>query len=353
MKARVYLDHAATTPLLPAARGAMEQGFAAWANPSSPHGEGRGAKALLEDARARIGAALDWDGHVIFTSGATEALTIALTRSKAAQALASATEHDAVLRHVPPEHRLPVDTSGIAQLPEAIAPGTLFAIQQANSETGVIQPLDALAARIHEAGGLLLADCSQSAGKIALPQAADMIVISAHKLGGPIGVGALLVRDLEMLNPGGGQEQGYRGGTEAMPLALGFAAALEAPRDWLDDVARWRLDLDAAIRAAGGEVVAADQLRLPTIAGYRMPGVSAQAQLIRFDMAGFAVSAGSACSSGTLKPSGVLTAMGWQAEHAAQVIRVSLGHATQETDIQAFLAQWQGLYSAHNSGQRP
>lgn len=345
MTRRIYLDHAATTPLLEAARVAMEQGFAAWANPSSPHADGRGARALIEEARGRIKAALGWDGHLVFTSGASEALSIALTRVKAAAVLAGPTEHDAVLRHVPEERRLAVNAGGIVQLPDDIAPGTLFAIQQVNSETGVIQPLDALAEVIHGAGAYLLADCSQGAGKLSLP-GADMIVVSAHKLGGPIGMGALLVRDLALLAPSGGQEQGYRGGTEAMPLALGFAAALEAPRDWIGHVAKWRATLDAAVLGSGGEVVASGAERMPTIASYRMPGKSAQALLIRFDMAGISVSAGSACSSGTLRPSTVLTAMGWDAQAAGEVIRVSMGHSTDEADIDAFLAQWHSLHGA-------
>ncbi len=130
-----------------------------------------------------------------------------------------------------------------------------------------------------------------------------------------------------------------------MPLALGFAAALEEPHDWLADAARWRAQLDAGVVSMGGEPVAPDSPRLPTIASYRMPGLSAQAQLIRFDMAGIAVSAGSACSSGTLKASGVLTAMGWDAAPAGEVVRVSLGHSTSQNEIHAFLAQWQALYS--------
>jgi cysteine desulfurase len=349
MTGSIYLDHAATTPLLPAAGAAMDAGFAAWANPSSPHAQGRASKALLEDARARIKAAVGWEGELVFTSGASEALAIALNHSKAARVLASITEHDAVLRHVPAEQRLRVDAAGIAQLPQDITPGTLFAIQQVNSETGIIQPLDAPAETIHAAGAILLADCSQGAGKLPLPKDADMIVVSAHKLGGPVGIGALLVRDLALLSPTGGQEQGYRAGTETMPLAIGFAAALEASRKWLADATRWRDEIDAAISSVGGEVVAATSPRLATIGSYRMPGMSARAQLIRFDMAGIAVSAGSACSSGTLKASTVLTAMGWPEEHAAEVIRVSLGHSTQESDIQAFLAQWLALYS----GSRP
>jgi cysteine desulfurase len=343
MTSRIYLDHAATSPLLPAARAALEQGFSAWANPSSPHAEGRGARALIEQARGRIGVALDWTGSVIFTSGATEALGIALLRAKADGVFAGATEHESVLRHVPAERRLPVNAQGLVQLPAVIEAGTLFAIQQVNSETGVIQPLDALAETIHAAGGLLLADCCQGAGKLLLPQQADFIAISAHKLGGPIGIGALLVRDLTQLHPSGGQEQGYRGGTEAMPLALAFAAALEAPRDWLAQTGAMRAALDQAISKLGGEVVAVDALRLPAIGSYRMPGVNAQAQLIRFDMAGIAISAGSACSSGTLRPSTVLTAMGWNERAGAEVIRVSMGHSTVQQDIDAFLAQWQAM----------
>jgi len=343
MKRRIYLDHAATTPLLEAARLAMLEGFAAWANPSSPHATGREARALLEDARARIAAALGWDGHVILTSGASEALAIAIGRSTGGPVLAGATEHDAVLRHVPPPQRLAVDAGGHVLLPEELARGTLVAVQQVNSETGVIQPLDAIAELIHAAGAYLLIDCSQSAGKLPLPKGADMIALSAHKLGGPIGIGALLVRDLGLLHPSGGQEQGYRAGTEAMPLARGFAAALEASRDWLADAADWRAKLDGAIARAGGEVVAGGVPRLCTIGSYRMPGVSAQAQLIRFDMAGIAVSAGSACSSGSLRTSHVLAAMGWAESAASQVVRVSLGHDSRATDIDGFLAQWQAM----------
>jgi len=343
MATRIYLDHAATTPLLPAARDAMLAGFADWANPSSPHAAGRRARALLEEARRRIAAALDWDGPVIFTGGASEAIALALGRTVAREVRAGATEHDAVLRAIPPDRRIAVDGEGIVRLADDPAPGTLFAIQQVNSETGVIQPLDALAERIHAGGGLLFADCSQSAGKLPLPVHADMIAVSAHKLGGPIGIGALLVRDLARLRPGGGQEQGYRPGTEAMPLALGFAAALEADRAWLAHAAGWRARLDAGIRAAGGMVVAEGAPRLPTIGSYRMPGVSAQAQLIRFDMAGFAVSAGSACSSGSLRPSHVLAAMGWEDAASGEVLRVSLGHDTRDEAIDAFLAQWHAM----------
>lgn len=334
----IYLDHAATTPLLPAAREAMLEGFALWANPSSPHKAGRAARAALEAARGRVKVALGWQGEVIFTSGASEALAVAMTRCVQPIAAVSAVEHEAVLRWAGDAVRLPVDGEGRVLTEGSLA--GLVAVQQVNNETGVIQPLDESAEAVRAAGGLLLADCAQSAGKIALP-AADMVAVSAHKFGGPIGVGALLVRDWAMLKPTGGQERGYRGGTENLPGALAMAAALEAPRDWLEAAARLRLRLDDGILAAGGEIVAQNAPRLPTIAGYRMPGRSANAQLIRFDGIGIAVSAGSACSSGSLKASPVLTAMGYP--HAGEVIRVSIGRETTESEIDAFLSAWREI----------
>ena len=200
----------------------------------SPHSEGRAARAALEDARARIAAALGWDGEVILTSGASEAIAIAL---HAGEAIASAVEHDAVLAVAGPQ-RLPVGGDGYVEQ-AAIDRPVRYAVQSVNNETGVIQPLDEVAAAVRSAGGTLFADCSQSAGKLPLPDA-DMIAVSAHKLGGPPGIGALLTRNLGLLRPTGGQEQGYRRGTENLPAAIGFAVALEAGFDWLDEAKRLR-----------------------------------------------------------------------------------------------------------------
>lgn len=337
---RLYLDHAATTPVLPAARAAIAEGLERWANPSSPHAEGRAARAALEQARGRIARALDHDGAIIFTSGATEAIGIALGRAKAGARLIAAVEHDAVRRAAPDGAMLPVSDDGIVRL-RALSdgPAPLVAIQAVNNETGVIQPLGEHLAAIRAAGGLLLADCAQSAGKLPLPDA-DFISISAHKLGGPPGIGALLVRDLATLAPSGGQEQGYRGGTENLPAVLGLAAALEAGTEWLARARILRARLDAAIRDSGGAIVADGAERLPTIASYHMPGVAATTQLIRFDMAGIAVSAGSACSSGSLKPSHVLAAMGWEEGAAREVIRISFGPDTGEADIDRVVSTW-------------
>jgi cysteine desulfurase len=334
---RIYLDHAATTPVMGVARAAMMEGLEYWANPSSPHNEGRAARAALEDARQRIAAALGWDGEVILTSGASEAIAMGL---RGGEAIASAVEHDAVLG-VAAAERLPVDKNGYVEL-SAITRPIRYAIQSVNNETGVIQSLDAIYDAVRAAGGTLFADCSQSAGKLALPEA-DLIAVSAHKLGGPPGVGALFTRDLGLLRPTGGQEQGYRRGTENLPAAIGFAAALEAGFGWLDQAKALRKMLDDAIMAEGGEVVAAGSNRLATIGSYRMPGVAASSQLINFDMADIAVSAGSACSSGTLKTSHVLGAMGWDTVAASEVIRVSFGPDTSEDDIMRFIEIWRSI----------
>ncbi len=336
-QARIYLDHAATTPIIPAAREAMADAMARWANPSSPHSEGRAARAALENARARVAAALNWDGEVIFTSGASEAIAIAL---RAHDAIASAVEHDAVLA-VAGVTRLPVGPDGYVDL-NAIKGAARYAVQSVNNETGVIQPMAEIADIVRANGGILFADCSQSAGKLPLPDA-DLMCVSAHKLGGPPGMGALLVRNLGLLTPTGGQEQGYRRGTENLPAAIGFATALDAGFAWMEKAVRLRDMLDAEITASGGIVVAEASSRLATIGSYRMPGVAASSQLINFDMAGIAVSAGSACSSGTLKTSHVLGAMGWDERSASEVVRVSFNADTSESDVARFLDVWRNI----------
>ena len=347
--------------MLPAAQAAMVGAMASWANPSSPHADGRAARACLEDARRRIASALGWDGHVIFTSGASEAIAIGLTRAKAGRIVTSPVEHDAVLRVTKGAERMTVDGNGIVQnavhpelvegLPysseekDGASTGSartdqkfVLAVQHVNNETGVIQPLDA----IERCGAILFADCAQSAGKLALPDA-DMIAIRAHKFGGPPGIGALLLRDLALIEPSGGQEQGYRAGTENLPAILAMATALEAREDWMPRAAAMRARLDAAIEAAGGVIVARDAPRLPSIASYRMPGLSARAQLIQFDMKGISVSAGSACSSGSLKTSHVLGAMGWSDGEAAEVVRVSFGPQTCDSELDSFIDVWAAM----------
>jgi cysteine desulfurase len=343
---RIYLDHAATTPLLPEARAALSQAIELWANPSSPHTEGRRARAVLEDARERIKQALGWRHDVIFTSGASEAVAIAAQRARVAGRLTGATEHAIVPHEMGADAALlPVDACGLIDmdsLEQALAQGpALVAIQQANNETGVVQPIDAIVERVRSAGSLLLADCAQSAGKIALPDA-DFIAVSAHKLGGPPGIGALLVRDLATLEPVGGQEQGYRRGTQDAPAAAAFAAALESGA-FLAAMPRLealRKTLDDSVRSAGGAVIAQDSSRLPNIGAVAMPGADQASLLVQFDLAGIAVSAGSACSSGKMKRSTVLAAMGVDASLASSFLRVSFGPATSAEEVDAFIAEW-------------
>ncbi len=349
MTERLYLDHAATTPVLPSAREAISAALGKWANPSSPHGEGRAARAEMEDARQRIKAALGWEHELVFTSGASEALAIALTRSVADAVIVSATEHDAVHRAVPEAFFLPVTSEGVVA-PDALfgrlsalgAKTPLVAIQHANNETGILNPVEEVAKVTRDAGGIYLADCAQTAGKTPLPDA-DLIAVSAHKLGGPPGIGALLLRDFALISPSGGQEMGYRAGTENYPAIMGFAAAIEHNRGWVDRAQDLRQHLDGAIEAAGGQVVARTSPRIATIASYRMPGKAASAQLIQLDMAGIAVSAGSACSSGSLKSSKALAAMGWGEDEASEVIRVSFGPDTSRADIYRFIEVWKQI----------
>ena len=353
---RIYLDHAATTPVLPEARAAMADALAKWANPSSPHADGRAARAALEEARAQIAEALGWRHDVILTSGASEAIAIAATRAKVPGRSRGPTEHDAVVAAMGPAAvQLLVDDGGVidpAVLKSELAEGpALVAIQQVNNETGVIQPLDAIAQAVREAGSLLLADCAQGAGKIALPDA-DFIAVSAHKLGGPPGMGALLVRDIATLAPSGGQEKGYRRGTENLPAAAGLAAALQSPAfaEAMSRLTELRAELERSLTAAGGIVVAAASERIPTIGAYAMPGVSSASQLVQFDLAGISVSAGSACSSGSMKPSRVLAAMGVPADTAGCVIRVSFGPSTTSDDVDRFLTEWRRI--ARSGGAR-
>ena len=349
MSERLYLDHAATTPIHLSVREEVFEAMSFWANPSSPHAEGRAARAALEEARARVKAALGWDHELIFTSGATEAIDIALSRFSGDECIVSAVEHDAVHRAAPKAFFLPVGEDGLVardalfgRLGALGATQPLVAIQHANNETGIVQPLDVLGPVVRDSGGVFFVDCAQTAGKMALPDA-DLIAVSAHKMGGPPGIGALLVRDLSWVRPSGGQEKGYRGGTENLIAAMGFAVAAESNRGWIERAADLRAHLDGAIEGAGGQVVARTTPRLATIAGYRMPGKAASAQLIQFDMAGIAVSAGSACSSGTLKSSRVLAAMGWNDAEAGEVIRVSFGPETSRADVYRFIEAWKRI----------
>jgi cysteine desulfurase len=243
---------------------------------------------------------------------------------------------------------VPVNADGmidLAAMKEKLAGGpALVAIQLVNNETGVIQPLDGIYEIVRSAGSLLLADCAQGAGKTALPDA-DFVAISGHKFGAPPGIGALLVKDIATLEPSGGQERGYRRGTENLPATAGMAAALtgQAFADAMPRLANLRTQLEDEIVAAGGTVIAAGTPRIATIGAYAAPGVASASQLVQLDLAGISVSAGSACSSGSMKPSRVLAAMGVPSDLAASVIRVSFGPNTSDADIERFLSEWRRI----------
>ncbi|MFL6760586.1 cysteine desulfurase family protein [Sphingomonas sp.] len=348
---RLYLDHAATTPILPEARAAVAAAMEHWANPSSPHADGRAARAAFEGARRSIADALAWRHDVILTSGASEAVQIAAARARAERRIVGPTEHDVVIAAMGEQATmLPVDGNGLIDVAalraELVKGPALVAIQLVNNETGVVQPIEHIQEVVREAGALLLADCAQGAGKTALPEA-DFIAVSAHKLGGPPGVGALLVRDLATLQPSGGQERGYRRGTENWPAVAGMAAALSSHTfaDALPRLVLLRAMLEQEIRSAGGIVIGSEAPRIATIGAYAMPGVASASQLVQLDLAGISVSAGSACSSGSMKPSRVLAAMGIPENIAGSVIRVSFGPTTSEADIERFTTEWRRIGS--------
>jgi cysteine desulfurase len=346
---RIYLDHAATTPLRPEAREAMLRGFELWANPSSPHADGRKARAALEDARERIKAALNWsEGELIFTSGASEAAALALGRATGGRRMVSAVEHDSVLKAAPGATVLPVGPDGALDLDvfERELSGSdtpVVAVQIINSETGNQQDFCEVADRVDEAGGISIIDASQAAGKYRFRYNSSMVIVSAHKFGGPIGIGALLVHDYGLLEPTGGHERGYRRGTENLPGALAMAAALEAGSEPYITWGSYQLLEQFAdeVRAVGGTWFD-DRIDVPTgfIYAVAMPGLSGKAQLMRFDLQGISISQGSACSSGSLHSSHVLKAMGVPDEEAERTIRVSLGWNTTREEVERFCEAW-------------
>lgn len=333
---RVYLDWNATGVLRPEARAAMIAAMDVVGNPSSVHAEGRAARALVEKARAQVAAAFGAEGaDIVFTSGATEAAALAL----AGRGLhGSLVEHDAVGAWVVPD--LPVSADGRVEVAEPAQ----SVLQLANSETGIVQELPE---------GLAVSDMTQGFGKLPLAfhwSGAEMALISAHKLGGPKGVGALVMKrglEVETRIRGGGQEMGRRSGTENVIGIAGFGAAAEAAaRDlangvW-DAVAERRDLLEAAVADDAKHTIFIGKgvARLPNTSCMVTPGWKGETQVMQMDLAGFAVSAGSACSSGKVKPSRVLEAMGFDTVAASSALRVSLGPETTEGEILRFAESW-------------
>lgn len=343
-----YLDHNATTPVRPEAAAAVAAALARVGNPSSVHAAGRAARRDVERARERlaalVGAAPE---EVVFTSGGTEANNLAL-RGAGRAVVVSAIEHDSVLNAVEAPLVVPATRAGIVDL-DALAAmlpeGALVSLMLANNETGIVQPVAEAAALVHARGGLLHVDAVQAAAKVPVEMralGADMMTLSAHKLGGPQGVGALVTRaEVAAQLRGGGQERGRRAGTENVPGIAGFGAAASAGGDY----GRLAVLRDAIESELAGEAVffGCGATRLPTTTCLALPGVPAETQVIALDLAGVMVSAGSACSSGKVRPSHVLTAMGVGADLAASAIRVSLGWTSVAADVEAFLRAWRQM----------
>jgi cysteine desulfurase len=372
MPDRVYLDWNATTPLRPEARAAMAAAWDLSGNPSSVHAEGRQARRLVEDARGVVANAVGaLPRNVVFTSGGTEANALALkpglqrgTASAAERLVVSAIEHASVLAggRFSPEaiSTVGVTRSGVldlAQLRRAIEgqPPALVSIMLANNETGALQPVREAAVIVHAAGGVLHVDAIQALGKIVFDMdalQADLLTLSAHKIGGPKGVGAVvLAEDLQGLVPllrGGGQELGRRAGTENVAGIAGFGAAVKAAMGALTgDAVRLeelRNCLEQGLKQAPGIIVFSnDTQRLPNTTLFTVAGVKAETAVIGFDLAGIAVSSGSACSSGKVQPSHVLQAMGFGPEIAQGAVRLSLGWSTSSADIDRCLEAWRKL----------
>lgn len=370
---RVYLDWNATTPLRPEARTAMVAALDVGGNPSSIHSEGRAARKIVENARAAVAAATGADArNVVFTSGGTEANMLALTPGlrrggePVQRLIISAIEHASVLAGGRfPRERIeivPVNSSGIVELDALTGllqsqPPALVSIMLANNETGAIQPIPEVADIVHEAGSLLHVDAVPSLEKVDIninDLRCDLVTISAHKIGGPKGVGALVLADglygLEPQVRGGGQEQGRRAGTENVIGIAGFGAATRAAMVSREAKAARMTSLqqrlEEGLRAFPGTTIFSNDVpRLPNTTLVSAPGLKAETAVIGFDLEGIAVSSGSACSSGKVQPSHVLQAMKVDPALIQGAIRISLGWETTEADIDRCLEAWRKLSS--------
>ena len=381
MPDRVYLDWNATAPLRPEAREAMAAAWDHSGNPSSVHAEGRQARGLVEQARATIAGAVGaLPRNIVFTSGGTEANALALTpglrRGSAfpvKRLLVSAIEHASVLAggrfQLETIGTVGVTSAGLLDLDrlramlEGASPA-LVSVMLANNETGAVQPVVEAGEIVHSAGGLLHVDAIQAFGKIPFDinaMNADLVTLSAHKIGGPKGVGALVLAEglpgPEALLRGGGQEMGRRAGTENVAGIAGFGAAAKAAMAMLEkDAIRLRNlqnRLENGLRQTPGVMVFAEAVtRLPNTTLFTLPGLKAETAVIGFDLAGIAVSSGSACSSGKVQPSHVLEAMGFGPDLAQGAVRLSLGWSTSDADVDRCLEAWRKLADTLLRGER-
>ena len=358
-----YLDWNANAPLRPEAAAAMQEAAAHCGNPSSVHRGGRAARRLLEHARAAVAAlAGARPEEVVFTSGGTEANALALNGFAGRRVLVSTIEHDSVLANAPGAARVPVTRAGVVDLPAladrlaADPRPALVSLMYANNETGALQPVAEAARLAHTRGALFHCDAVQGAGRLKLDfklLGCDLMTLSAHKLGGPMGAGALIVAaglDIAPLVRGGGQERGRRGGTENLPGIYGFGAAAQTASASLSAwqrVAALRETAERRLKeiAPDAVVYAAGAPRLANTICISMPGVPAATQVMALDLAGVMVSAGAACSSGKVVRSHVLEAMGVAESEAESAIRISLGWSTTSAEIDHLVETWGALYA--------
>jgi cysteine desulfurase len=358
-----YLDYNATAPVRPEVAAAVVEALSLGGNASSVHGAGRAARRAIERARDAVAALVGGDpSDIVFVSGGSEANQLALRGSGRKRVLVSSIEHDSVLRAVPDAEIIPVDAAGIvdraalAALLASESRPALVSIMLANNETGVIQPIAELTELVHAHGALLHCDAIQAAGKLPLDiraLGADLLSLSAHKLGGTQGVGALVVAGDLTLSPlltGGGQERGRRAGTENLPGIVGFGRAAEIAQRELAGAERLAALRDDAQRrlqaiAPAARIFGSAAPRLPNTLCIGMPGVSAETQVMALDLAGVMVSAGAACSSGKVRASHVLTAMGAAPAEASSAIRISLGWRSSAADIAHLVEAWGALYA--------
>jgi len=357
----VYLDFNATAPTRPEVIDAVADAMRQGGNASSVHAPGRAARARVEEARRRVAALVGAEARgVVFTGSGTEANNQALRRTGRARVLVGAIEHESVIQARDDAELIAVrgdgtvDLVALERMLAADDRSALVSVMAANNETGILQPVAEIARLAHARGALVHCDAVQAAGKIPVDMSAlgaDFLSLSAHKIGGPQGVGALVCRDsgqLERLVHGGGQEAGLRAGTENVPGIAGFGVAAESAARGLEAfvaLAALRDGLEARMRAEANEVVVigADVARLPNTAKVATPGLAADVQVMGLDLAGVAISAGSACSAGRVEMPYVLQAMGVPEDIALSAVRVSLGWTTTVEDIEAFLGGWSAL----------
>ena len=365
---QVYFDFNATAPMRGVVIDAVNEVMAAGGNASSVHATGRAARATVEKARASVAALVGAErGWVIFCGSGTEADNQVLRCAGADTVLISAIEHEAVLLARSDAVRIPVGANGVIDLSlleEALAASkgkTLISVMAANNETGVLQPMKEISRLARKYGSMFHTDAIQAAGKVSVDMAewdVDFLSLSAHKIGGPQGVGALVARDRTLLNRfvhGGGQEGGLRAGTENVAGIAGFGAAAEAALDGLAEfgaLAALRDRLEEALIAIEPsiEVFGADQARLPNTSKLATPGLTSETQVMGMDLAGYAISAGSACAAGRVEPPYVLTAMGVDDALSTCAVRISLGWTTTADEIDGFVAEWSKLH-ARNRGR--